>query len=96
MELSSCVIRDLPRHGTGMRRRLDIKPGRRTNFSVFHAQNSKNGGVAVMTRPFDQPQDRRRWLEFLPPPASAPFQLLTHVITRAKAQAGIISVARDR
>jgi hypothetical protein len=84
MELSRCVIRYLTRNGVGMRRRFDVKPGRRTNFSILNAQYSKDGRITFIARPFDQPQDRCRWLEFLVPPPSAPFQLLAHVIARAK------------
>jgi hypothetical protein len=74
MELSRGVIRDLTRNGVGIRRGGNVKPGRRTNFPVLHAQNSKDGGITVMARLFDEPQDRCRWLEFqVVPPPTAPF-----------------------
>jgi len=53
MELSRCVIRYLTRNGVGMSRRLDVKPGRRTNFSILNAQDSKDGRISFFARPFD-------------------------------------------
>ena len=53
MEFSRCVIRYLTRNGVGTRRRFDVKPRRRTNFSILNAQYSKDGRITFIARPLD-------------------------------------------